>query len=55
MRLARNSPEMRKKSGMRNGAAHAMKPLSQLGSPMAAATPRVECIITTRMMQMPFA
>ena len=38
---------------MRKGFAQAMKALSQVVSPSAFSTPRVECIMTTRMMQMP--
>jgi hypothetical protein len=53
MRRDRKRPEIRKKSGMRNGLAQAMKPFSQVNSPRAFSTPSVECIMTTRMMQMP--
>src|SRR6478672_10274110 len=55
MRAARNRPEIRKKSGMRNGRAHSMKVCSDVVVPMAYSTPRVDCIRTTRMMQMPLA
>jgi hypothetical protein len=55
MTRAKNSPEMRKKSGMRNGLAKATSAPIQLCSPAAASTPRVECIITTMTMQNPLA
>ena len=55
MRLARKRPEIMKKSGMRKGRAQSMKLWTQLVSPAAFSTPSVECIITTRMMQMPLA
>jgi hypothetical protein len=52
---ARNNPDMRKESDMRNGLAKATTAPIQLVSPAAASTPRVECIITTMTMQNPLA
>ena len=46
---------MKKKSGMRNGCAHATMVPIQLVSPTSFSTPRVECIITTNRMQTPLA
>ena len=40
---------------MRKGIAKAMAWLSQPSAPAAFSTPRVECIITTMMMQSPLA
>ena len=40
---------------MRNGRAHSMKACRAVSVPMAFSTPSVECIMTTRMMQMPLA
>jgi hypothetical protein len=55
MMRKRNSPESRKKSGMRKGRAKATTSCRKPSPPMASPTPSVECIITTRVMQMPLA
>src|SRR5437868_12876968 len=55
MRAARNKPEIKKKSGMRNGRAQSMNPCSEVLVPIVLSTPKVECIMTTRTMQMPLA
>src|SRR5256885_11214030 len=55
MRAARNKPEIKKKSGMRNGRAQSMNPCSEELVPIVLSTPKVECIMTTKTMQMPLA
>ena len=44
-----------KKSGIRKGLAKATTACIQPSAPAAFSTPRVECIITTMMMQKPLA
>jgi hypothetical protein len=55
MTRARNKPEIRKKSGIRNGRAKATAACIQPSCPAACSTPSVECIITTMTMQKPLA
>jgi hypothetical protein len=50
-----DSPEMRKKSGMRKGLAKATTAPMKLPAPAASSTPKVECIMTTMTMQKPLA
>jgi hypothetical protein len=51
----RNNPEIRKKSGIRNGFANTTKACMKPVWPAANSTPSTECIITTMTMQIPLA
>jgi hypothetical protein len=51
----RKRPEIRKKSGIRNGCANITNACMKPVSPAAFSTPSTECIITTMTMQRPLA
>ncbi len=51
----RKRPEIRKKSGIRNGLANSVTACMKPVAPTAFSTPSVECIITTKTMQIALA
>jgi hypothetical protein len=52
---AANRPAIRKKAGIRNGFANSTNGCIQPSACNAASLDNVECIITTRMIEIPFA